>query len=158
MTGGTLIAGLFDYLFNIITGRMLPVSQYSILVATLSILQILLHATNVIRNVVAYYSADLKAKSPDVRAIGPFFQRSYRWAWRWGLIACFILLGLSFPLSRQLNFPSPAPLWATAPALIMLFVRPITDGTLQGMQRFRQLATVSIFQGDIAGRGSHLFD
>ncbi|MEM7798208.1 MAG: hypothetical protein AAF633_03380 [Chloroflexota bacterium] len=146
MTGGTLLAGVFDYAFNVISGRLLLPSEYSILVAMLSILQILLHATNVIRNVVAYYTADIVSKATDRMAITPFLRQSYRWSWRWGIVSAILLGLLAFPLSAWLNFPSPAPVWAAAPALIMLFVRPITDGTLQGIQQFRGLASVAVFQ------------
>ena len=146
MTGGAIFAGLFDYLFNIISGRLLVPSQYSILVTTLAILQILLHATNVIRNVIAYYTADLAAKSSRFKNMASFFLTGFRWGWRWGIVAAVVMLGLSFPLADLLQFPSAAPFWAVALALIMLFVRPVTDGTLQGLQSFRQLAGVAVFQ------------
>lgn len=144
MTGGTLLAGALDYGFNVVAGRLLIPVQYSVLVATISILQILLHVTNVIRNVVAYYTADLTTRDPA--RIAQFFRYSYRWAWRWGLVGAAVLGLASWPLGRLLNFDSPAPLWAASLALVMLFVRPITDGTLQGTQAFRQLASVNVTQ------------
>ena len=146
MTAATFLAGALDYGFNVVAGRLLIPAQYSVLVASISILQILLHVTNVIRNVVAFYMADLRSKAADSAHLAHFFQRSHRWAWRWGIVATVLLFALSWPIAAVLNFASPAPLWAASLALVMLFVRPITDGTLQGLQRFYQLATVNVTQ------------
>lgn len=149
MTGGTLLAGVLDYGFNVAAGRMLIPVEYSILVSVLSILQILLHVTNVIRNIAAYYTAEIAVQTGGAAQIGPFFWRGLRWAWRWGLLAAALLAVLSVPLARLLQMPTPWPLWAASLALIMLFMRPITDGTLQGLQRFRRLAIVNVFQASL---------
>ncbi|MEZ4645615.1 MAG: hypothetical protein R3E31_23255 [Chloroflexota bacterium] len=147
MTGSTLIAGGLDYLFNILTGRLLEPIAYSILISVLAILQIMLHATNVIRNIVAYYTAEIAVEGQGTIAqISRFLQRSHRWAWRWGIVATLIMALLSPTLARMLQIPTPHPLWAASLALLMLFVRPVTDGTLQGAQHFGQLAAVSMFQ------------
>lgn len=146
MTGSTLVAGGLDYLFNVLTGRLLNPAAYSILIAVLAILQILLHATNVIRNVVAYYAADIAGTTGSALDTGRLLRRAHGWAWRWGLLAALLLALLSPLLAGALRLPTPAPLWAASLALVMLFVRPVTDGTLQGTQRFGQLAVVTIFQ------------
>lgn len=146
MTGGTLLAGVLDYGFNVAAGRLLVPVEYSILVSVLSILQILLHVTNVIRNVTAYYTAEISVQTGNRGQVGPFFWRGLRWAGQWGVLAMVLFALLSVPLSRLLQMPTAWPLWAAALALLMLFMRPITDGTLQGLQRFRRLAVVNVFQ------------
>jgi O-antigen/teichoic acid export membrane protein len=127
-------------------GRLLVPLEYSILVSVLSILQILLHVSNVIRNVTAYYTAEIVGQIGVGGQVGPFFWRGLRWATRWGILAAGLFALLSIPLARLLQLPSVWPLWAASLALVMLFMRPITDGTLQGLQRFRRLALVNVFQ------------
>lgn len=149
MTGSTVIAGGLDYLFNIFSGRLLDPIAYSILISVLAILQILLHATNVIRNVVAYYTAEISSAADAPPRLGQFLRRSHRWAWRWGLVATLLMALLSPLLARLLQLPTPHPLWAASLALLMLFVRPVTDGFLQGTQNFTRLAAVAVFQSSL---------
>jgi O-antigen/teichoic acid export membrane protein len=49
-------------------------------------------------------------------------------------------------LARLLRLPNPWPLWAAAPAVLLFFVRPVTDGALQGMQVFASLGVVQLTQ------------
>ena len=49
-------------------------------------------------------------------------------------------------LARLLRLPNPWPLWAAAPAALLLFVRSITDGSLQGMQAFTGFGVVQVSQ------------
>jgi O-antigen/teichoic acid export membrane protein len=49
-------------------------------------------------------------------------------------------------IARFMKMDSPWPLYAASLALLMLFVRPVTDGTLQGIQHFIGLGTVQVLQ------------
>ncbi|HSH01118.1 MAG TPA: hypothetical protein VLL52_01280 [Anaerolineae bacterium] len=149
MTGSMLVAGVLDYLFSLLSGRWLAPAEYGILIAVQAILQILLHATNVIRNVVAYYVAEIWAETATPSAVAPFLRRRYRWAWQYGLLATLLMALISPLLARWLQFPTSAPLWAASLALVMLFVRPVTDGTLQGLQQFPQLSAVQVLQASL---------
>ncbi len=46
----------------------------------------------------------------------------------------------------MLRVDSPAPLWAASLALLLLFLRPVTDGALQGIQHFVGLGSVQMLQ------------
>ncbi len=59
MAGAMVVAGGFDALVSILSGRWLDKEQFGIFVAVTALLQVLVHATNVIRTVVAYYTAEL---------------------------------------------------------------------------------------------------
>lgn len=146
MTVAMVGAGGFDYLTNLIGGRWLTPVEFGAFISVSAILQVLLHATNVIRNVVAFYSADLHNRLGDASAVGAFFRRSWRWAWRWGIVAALTLALLAPWLARRLQIDTPRPLWAAALALLLLFLRPVTDGLLQGIQHFRGLASVQLSQ------------
>lgn len=146
MTAAMIIAGGFDALVSIVSGRMLSKEQFGIFVAVTALLQVLVHVTNVIRNVVAYYTADFTAQPESLAKIQTFFRRSWRWSWRWGLAATLVMFILSGPIARFLNIDSILPLYAASFAILMLFVRPVTDGTLQGIQQFIGLSSVQVTQ------------
>jgi hypothetical protein len=106
----------------------------------------MVQVTNVIRNVVAYYTAEATVGDDATARVGSVLGRSWRWAWRWGLAATALMALLSPLLARFLHIPTPWPLWAASLALLLLFLRPVTDGALQGTQHFFGLGAVQVLQ------------
>jgi O-antigen/teichoic acid export membrane protein len=49
-------------------------------------------------------------------------------------------------LARLLRLPNPWPLWAASPVVLLFFVRPVTDGALQGMQIFAGFGVIQVTQ------------
>lgn len=141
-----IVAGGFDYLVNIVVGRRLAPTEFFIFITVTALLQIMVQVTNVIRNVVAYYAAESTVYLDARARVGSVLKRSWHWAWRWGLLVTAIFAILSPFLGRFLRIDSPWPLWAASLALLLLFLRPVTDGTLQGTQQFYGLGTVQILQ------------
>jgi O-antigen/teichoic acid export membrane protein len=146
MAVATLVAGALDYLFNVVTGRLLLPAEYGVLISVTAILQVMVHLTNVIRNVTAHYTAAMTARSDSQGHIGLFLRGLWRWSWRWGLVAMAVMALLAWPLAWLLQIPSNWPLWAASLALLLLFLRPVTDGALQGLQDFTTLGAVAILQ------------
>jgi O-antigen/teichoic acid export membrane protein len=146
MSAAMVIAGGFDALVNIMSGRWLGKEQFAVFVAVTALLQIAVHLTNVIRNVTAYYTAELTVAPNSLAAIRTFLRKNWRWAWRWGIVATLGAMLLSPFVARFMKIDSPWPLLAGSIALLMLFVRPVTDGTLQGTQNFIGLGSVQILQ------------
>lgn len=146
MAVAMVVAGGFDYLVNIVVGRRLAPAEFFIFVTVTALIQVMVQVTNVIRNVVAYYTAEATV-APDAAAhVGDVLRRSWRWAWRWGLTATVLLALISPLLARFLHIQTPWPLWAASLALLLLFLRPVTDGTLQGTQQFYGLGAVQMLQ------------
>ena len=146
MAGAMIVAGGFDALVSIFAGRWLVKEQFAVFVAVTALLQVFVQLTNVIRNVVAYYTAEFTVM-PDKRAmIRTFFRKAWRWAWRWGSLATIFALILSPFIARFMRIDSSWPLLVSSLAILMLFVRPVTDGTLQGIQNFWGLSTVMVLQ------------
>ncbi len=141
-----IVAGGFDYAVNIVAGRRLLPMEFSVFVTVTALLQVMVQATNVIRNVVAFYTAESTVFADAAARVGLVLRRSWRWAWRWGLIAAAILALAGPLLARFLRIDSPWPLWVAALALLLLFLRPVTDGALQGVQHFWGLGWVQILQ------------
>ncbi|MCI0394847.1 MAG: hypothetical protein L0332_10575 [Chloroflexi bacterium] len=146
MGTATLLAGGFDYLVNVLIGRLLLPAEFSVFVAVTALLQVMVHLTNVIRNVVAFYTAELTVQPQAVASIGLFLRRRWRWAWQWGLAATAGMALLSPALASLLRLDSAWPLWAGSALLLLLFLRPVTDGALQGLQQFLGLGTVQVLQ------------
>ena len=146
MAVAMIIAGGFDYLVNIVAGRRLIPSEFFVFVTVTALLQVVVQATNVIRNVVAYYTAESTVAADSLARIGDVLRRSWRWAVRWGSVATFIAVILGPLLAGFLHIDTPWPLWAGALTVLLLFLRPVTDGSLQGMQRFWGLGSVMMLQ------------
>lgn len=146
MAGAMVIAGGFDYLVNVLVGRRLAPTDFFVFVTVTALLQVMVHLTNVIRNVVAYYTAEATVRPDAAARVADVLRRMWRWAWRWGLIAAGALALLSPAIARFLHIDSPWPLWAACFALLLLFLRPVTDGALQGVQNFFGLGSVQMLQ------------
>jgi len=141
-----VVAGGLDYAVSVVAGRWLKPVEYGVFVPIASLLQILVYLALAIRNVVAFYTAELHAQNGSDHETAAFIGRSWRWAWQWGLIATGLLAVTSPRLAGVLRFPNPWPLWAACPAVLLLFVRSITDGTLQGTQSFTRFGMVQVTQ------------
>ncbi|CUS02588.2 membrane protein of unknown function [Candidatus Promineifilum breve] len=146
MAVAMIVAGGFDYVVNIVAGRQLPPTEFFVFVTVTALLQVMVQATNVIRNVVAYYAAEATVYPDATSRVGSVLGRSWRWAWRWGVVGAGIMALGSPLLARLLHIDSPAPLWAASLALLLLFLRPVTDGALQGIQHFIGLGFVQMLQ------------
>ena len=146
MVAAMVVAGGFDALVNIVAGRMLLKEQFAVFIAVVALIQVLVNVTNVIRTVVAYYTAEFTAESGGMDRVNTFFHRAWSWSWRWGAVATLAMLLLSPLIARFMKIESSWPLVAAGLALLMLFVRPVTDGTLQGIQNFLGLSSVQVLQ------------
>lgn len=146
MAGASLISGGFAYLVLVAAGLLLDEAAAIAFLAVMNLLKIAEQMTWVIRNVVAFYTAELALETNAVSAIGAFLRGRWRWAWLWGGITA-VAFALLTPLIRQIiNVDSTWALLAAAAALLLLFVRPVTDGTLQGSQNFWGLGSVLVMQ------------
>lgn len=146
MTAATTVAGGFDYLVLVVAGLLLHPAAAITFLAVMNLLKIAEQITWVIRNLVAYYVATFALGEDAPARIGTFLRRRWRWAWRWGGAAALATALLAVPLDRLLEIGSPAALLAAAAALLLFFLRPVTDGALQGLQRFAGLGVVVIAQ------------
>jgi O-antigen/teichoic acid export membrane protein len=140
------VAGGLDYGVNVLAGRWLVPVEYGIFIAVAAILQVLAQLTNSIRNVVAFYTAELSAKCDASRGVGAFVQRVWRWGWQWGLLATMVMVICSPMLAKALRLPDTWPLWAASPVVLLFFVRTVTDGALQGLQDFAGFGVVQVIQ------------
>lgn len=146
MAGASLLSGGFAYLVLVAAGLLLDDAAALAFLAVMNLLKIAEQVTWVIRNVVAYYTAELAIEPQSLPRIGAFLRNRWRWAWLWGGITAVAFALLSPLIQQMINVNSTWALLAAAAALLLLFVRPVTDGTLQGSQNFWGLGAVIVIQ------------
>jgi O-antigen/teichoic acid export membrane protein len=146
MSAAMVLAGGFDYAVNVLAGRWLVPVEYGIFISVAAILQVVLYISIAIRNVVAFYIAELTVQPDSGNQVGAFVQRGWRWGWQWGFVATALMAIVSPFLAHLLRLPSAWPLWVASLMVLVLFLRPITDGALQGMQAFTGLGLVQVTQ------------
>ena len=136
MAGATVLAGGFDYLVLVVAGVLLAAPAAIAFLAVMNLLKIAEQVTWVIRNVVAYYTAELAIQPQAEARIGGFVRNRWRWAWGWGALVAALFI-LAAPLTNRLiNAQSTTAVMVAGLALLLFFVRPVTDGALQGVQHF----------------------
>ena len=72
MAGAMVIAGGFDALVSVVAGRMLLKEQFAVFIAVVAMIQVLVNVTNVIRTVVAYYTAEFSAEHGGAARVNAF--------------------------------------------------------------------------------------
>ncbi|MBK7919643.1 MAG: hypothetical protein IPJ94_25970 [Chloroflexi bacterium] len=146
MAGATVLAGGFDYLVLVVAGVLLAAPAAIAFLAVMNLLKIAEQVTWVIRNVVAYYTAELAIQPQAEARIGGFVRNRWRWAWGWGALVAALFI-LAAPLTNRLiNAQSTTAVMVAGLALLLFFVRPVTDGALQGVQHFLGLGGVVVVQ------------
>lgn len=140
------VAYALDYFFNFAAGRLLDPAEFSIVVALAGVGNVLVVGSRVIQTVVTRYVARFQPLPDGAARTASFFRRVFRSAWRWGTAVFLLMLLLSVPLARFLQVEELGPVLALAVATLLLVVRPVVGGTLQGQQQFAHLGVVQIVQ------------
>lgn len=140
------LAGVLDYAVNLVAGRWLVPVEFGVFIAVAAVIQVLAQLTNTIRNVVAFYAAELSSRGKISQELAGFIQRAWRWGWRWGLLMTAFMAIVSPALARALRLPNAWPLWVATPIVLLCFIRTVTDGALQGLQSFGGFASVQLLQ------------
>ncbi|MBK8987629.1 MAG: oligosaccharide flippase family protein [Chloroflexi bacterium] len=146
LVGAVTLAFAFDYLFNLVAGRLLSPVEFSVVVALAAVGQVLVVASRVIQTVVTRYIARFQAEPEAAGRIASFFQSMFRLSWRWGAAAMGVMLLLSWPLAQFLQIDEIGAVLALAVATLLMVVRPVVGGALQGLQQFAELGAVQVAQ------------
>jgi len=139
LTAAAVIAHPLNFGFHVVSGRLLPMSEYGALAAVLGILALLSAPLTAVRMVVVHGAA------ADFVTGGQQIAR--KWIGRTallGLASAFTAVLFADRISLWLNLGSPAAVWVTAVALVPIAVNPVVHGRIQGLQLFRWLAILGI--------------
>ena len=146
ISAAMVFAGSLDYLVHIVVGRRLAPIEYGIFVSVTALVQVLIFLSSTIRSVVGFYTTEAVHQPESGQSVAALVCQAWRWAWRWGLISTAILLICIPLLTRQLRLPDFAPMWAASLMVLLLFLRQVTHGVLQGTQQFGGLGLVQVVQ------------
>jgi O-antigen/teichoic acid export membrane protein len=141
-----MLAFGFDYLFNLIAGRLLEPAAFGIVVSLAAAGQVMVVASRVIQTVTTRYVARYQAGVNAEEQVRAFFQAAIRPAWWWGLAATAILVLLSRPLANFFQIPDVGPVLALVATTLLFALRPVVGGVLQGQQRFAALGNIQVIQ------------
>jgi len=145
ITAVTFAYGL-DYLFNLAAGRLLDPADFSILVALAGVLQIFVVGSRVIQTVTARYVSRFQAEIATQERIAPFFRAMFRASWVWGFVAMAFMFAITPLLANFLQIEQRNTVFLMGLAVLMMVVRPIVGGTLQGKQQFAAFGAVQVVQ------------
>lgn len=145
LLAATTITNATNFLFNIIIGRLLGPTEYSILIALLSLLVIISVPTQTIQTVITKYSATFKSKE-DYEHISYLFTESLKRLTFFGMIGFLFFLAASKPIAKFLNIPTLTPIFVLGLTFGIALVAPVGRGILQGLQSFNQFAINSIIE------------
>ena len=145
LIGTTTLAYGLDYLFNIASARLLTVEAFGILVALTGIGHVMIVGSRIIQTVVTRYVSHYQAHHESEK-IAAFTQSALNSAWIGGAILTLALLPLSGFIADFLQLPKVTPVILLLAATLLMVVRPVAGGILQGQQRFELLGWVQVVQ------------
>jgi O-antigen/teichoic acid export membrane protein len=138
----------FNYLFNMIMGRMLGPADYGILAALLSIVYVLSVFSSSVQVVSSKYTSIYKAEGNTDKINALFWGMNRKMFWL--SIGSFLLIFALSPLiARFLNIPSTLTVMIFSTLFLVTFLAPVNRGILQGLQRFFYFAISFPFESGI---------
>jgi len=142
--GGSMIANILSYFFNLAMGRFLLPSDYGILISLVSIFNIFSVFSVTISTVFTKFSAAFAAQKKE-QLIRPLFTSGTKWV---GIMA-FIITGLISIFSSQisvfLNIKSTILVIIIALSLFFSYLWSVGYGILQGVLKFTYISFMNIF-------------
>ncbi|MFC1467903.1 hypothetical protein ACFLQY_04360 [Verrucomicrobiota bacterium] len=132
-----------NLLFQMVMGRCLPEDEYAKLISLLGMLSILTIPLGVVSSTINRYSSllILQGHQGDVAKLVRI------WSVRMlvsGLFVALIFVSFSRHIAVFLHLDERAPVWLFAAIVVGLFCRPVFDGALMGMQRFKCYSVASV--------------
>ncbi len=138
----SLLGGFGNYIFHFFMVRMLAPSAYGELQALISLSVIFGVPVGVLATVIVKYTATFKVTHEE-KIYQLFFVLTKKLLGL-GLLSFVFLLILTRPLDRFLNLTSSTSLIIFAASFIIVFLATLNSSLLQGLQKFRELAVISI--------------
>lgn len=133
-----MVSSIFNYLFQIVMGRLLGPGQYGFLNALLSLMVVLSIPVATLLMVVARKTAEYKAKN-DYNGIHGLFSQVGRMVLSAGALG-LVLFFLASPLiSGYLHAPSVLPVLLLGAAAFVALAAPVNTALMQGLQDYKWL-------------------
>lgn len=137
----TLIAGLFNYIYQICMGRILGPEEYSIFGALFSISLII----NVVTQTFAVSATNFVSTFiGQGKEIGFFIKGSIKRMVTFGIIISIVFIILSKDIMNILKLPNIFPIMILILILFLNMINPVMNGIIRGIKRFSALGFVNI--------------
>ena len=136
---GSVLAGLFGYVFHFETGRLLGPSGYAVVAASIAALYLLTLPVIGLQLVSARFTSIAIAKGQP-SAVLPMVLRITGFSLLGGLPVLALLVIFSGPVARFLNLSDNRVVYLLALATVSTLVVTINRGALQGLRRFIALS------------------
>jgi O-antigen/teichoic acid export membrane protein len=149
MIAATFAANFLNYLFNVISGRLLGPDGYGEFAALLSIFMILTVPTNSLQAMVAKKIAEYQ-QTDNMQAMREIAIKCLQICLTTAVIALVVFLVLGRPISKFLHIEHVTPIIACGITVAVTILAPVFYGVVQGLQLFIWLG--SIMMAYAAGR------
>lgn len=141
---GSFVANILNYIFNLVMGRLLPVSEYGLLISLLALVTLLTLFQSSLITLFAKFAAQYSAKK-DYSSLSSLVWMGTKVTFVLGLIVGVILLTLINPLSQFLHVNNPVLVVIMLSAVIFSILYSLPAGVLQGNLQFLLVSFISIF-------------
>lgn len=136
------LTGLFNYLYQIVMGRLLTPEQYGTLVSLIALFTIIMVFARTIQTSIAKFSSRFKAVN-ETGKVAYLRWFSLRYSITFGAVIFGIISSLTLPLSGFLNISNYWYVIIIAASFLLTFAVSTDLGMLQGLQRFLPLGVSS---------------
>lgn len=143
-----MISSVFNYLFQVIMGRLLGPGQYGFLNALLALMAVLGIPIATLLMVVSRKTAEYKARS-DYNGIHGLFSQVNRTVLSAGGLGLVLFMLCSAYISAYLHAPSALPVIFIGLAAFASLAGPINTALLQGLQDYKWLGISMGFGGPV---------
>jgi O-antigen/teichoic acid export membrane protein len=141
---GSLVVGLFGYVYQFLSGRLLGPRDYGIVAATFAMYTLSSVALLFVLTITMRYSAALATRA-DVRRLRFLFRRFTLLGLAAGTVIAVAYVALLPLLTSFLRVPTSA-LLTLLPAIALTFVVGVNRGTIQGKAAFGALSVVLLVE------------
>ncbi len=143
LIGTNILAGIFAYLLHPFIGHVMSIQDYGQVAVLISLVLLLATPTQIIATVAAKYASSLSSKE-DYAQLNDFLRRLTFILLAVGVGITVIFVAISNYVAFFLRLNSPQAVIILALMFIVLFITPLNQGTLQGLQRFGWFSTITL--------------
>lgn len=138
MTIFSVATGLFNYLYQIMMGRLLTPEHYGTLLSLIALFTIIAVFAKAIQTSITKFSSRFKAAG-DLGKVSYLWRFSLKYSFIFGIVVFAILASVTVPLSQFLNISNYWYVIIIALSFLLTFIISANFGMLQGLQRFLPL-------------------
>jgi O-antigen/teichoic acid export membrane protein len=143
LLGANILAGIFSYLLHPFLGHMMSIQEYGQVAALISLSLVLATPTQIIGTIATKYASSLSTGEGRSQ-LNDFIRRLTAILLAAGIVITVIFVATSSYVAFFFHLNSQQGVMLLGLMFIVLFVTPLNQGTLVGLQRFNWFATIML--------------